>query len=148
MEWQHVVKEVLPIKSLFCIPNFVLVLLGAIFGTASGLMWYYGYIQFVRPMIPYAMVFAIILFVVTAVLKARCGNMAEGLCLTSTCSSLRKYSPMVMVSAAVFIVFSIIVLATFLPFAVRTVLSFIGSVSFFTLLFEFISMIFCMLYRR
>jgi hypothetical protein len=130
------------------VPNFVLVVLGAIFGAATGLLWYYGFIQFVRDMIPYALVIAVILFVVTAVLKARCGNMAEGLLLTSTCSSLRKYSGVLMIAAAIFIVFSIIVLATFLPFVARVILAFIGSVTFFTMLFEFVGMIFCMLYRR
>ncbi len=137
-----------PIKSLFCVPNWVLVLLGAIFGTATALLWYYGYILFVRSTIPYVLVLAVIFFVMTSVLKARCGNMAEGLCLTSTCSSLRKYSPLVLISSAVFIVFSIVVLATYLPFLVRTILAFVGSISFFTMIFEFISMIFCIMYRR
>ena len=148
LEWQHVVKEVFAIKSLFCIPNFVLVLLGVIFGTAAALMWVYGLMPMVRVMIPYALIFAIILFVVTAVLKARCGSMDEGPCLTSTCSSLRKYSALVMISAAIFIVFSICLMASSMPILVKTISAFVGSISFFTLLFEFLAMIFCMMYRR
>ncbi|MEL4106482.1 hypothetical protein AAFA46_06555 [Oscillospiraceae bacterium WX1] len=112
------------------------------------MVWYYGFIQYVREMIPYALAFGVILFVMTAILKARCGNMAEGICLTSTCSSLRKYSLVILISAAIFIVFSMIVLATFLPLLVRLILAFIGSISFWTMLFEFVAMLFCMLYRR
>lgn len=143
------IKEVFAVKSLFCIPNFVLVILATLLGAASALVWYFGLIQFVREMIPYALAFAVVLFAVTAILKAKCGNMnGEVLCLTSTCSSLRKYSPIIFVSALLFIVFAIIVLATFLPFVVRIILAIIGSISFWTLLLSFAAMLFCIMYRR
>lgn len=139
-------------KTWFCIPNSVLILFGILLGVTNALVWYYGFIPYVRPMIPYALIFAIILFVLTAILKARCGNSEEegigGLCLTSTCASLRRYSPTVLITSAIFIVFSIVVLATFLPFFVRTVLAFIGCISFWCMLFVFLGMVFCMLYKR
>lgn len=116
-------------------------------GSANALIWQAGYIPFVRPMIPYALFFAIILFVITVIMKARCGNTAE-LCLTSTCASLRKYSPVILIAASIFIVFSMVVLATYLPYAFRLALAFIGSIAFWTMLFEFVAMVFCILYRR
>ena len=140
-------RKVFNIKHLFCIPNFVLVIFGILFGTASALVWNGGYIQFVRPTLPYVLVFAILLFVVTAVLKAKCGNTEEK-CLSSTCFSLRKYSPLIMITSAIFIVFSIVVLATYLPYTFRLILAFIGSISFWTMLFEFMAMVACIVYRR
>ena len=125
----------------------MLVILGAILGTVNALVWYFGFIPFVRAMIPFALFFVVLIFVVTAVLKSRCGNTPEVI-LTSTCSALRKYSPVIIISAAIFVVFSIVVLATFLPFPVRFALAFIGSISFWTMLFEFVAMIFCMWFRR
>ena len=143
-----IVKEGVSIRRLSCIPNSVLVFLGFLLGTISALVWNGGYIDFVREMIPYALALAIILFVFTAVLKARCGNTQEFPCLTSTCASLRKYSPIVIICAVIFIVFSLIVLATFLSHTIRFVLAFIGSISFWTMLLEFTAMISCILYRR
>ena len=135
------------IKSLFCLPNWLTITLGVIVGSINALVWYFGFIPFVRMMIPFALFVIMLMFIVTAVLKARCGNTPE-VVLTSTCSALRRYSPVIIIAAAIFIVFAIVVLATFLPFAVRFALAFIGSISFWTLLFEFVAMIFCMWFRR
>jgi hypothetical protein len=135
-------------KSLFCIPNFVLWIIGALFGASSALVWNAGFIQNVRGTIPYVLVLAVILFAITAVLKARCGNTAE-VVLTSTCSSLRKYSPSVIITAAIVIVFAIFVIATVLTLpTLKLVLAFVGAISFWTMLLEFIAMVSCMLYRR
>lgn len=123
-------------------------ILGALFGTGTALIWNAGFVQNVRVTIPYVLVLAIILFAITAVLKARCGNTAE-VVLTSTCSSLRKYSPFVIITAAIVIVISILILATVLTLpTLKLVLAFIGAIEFWTMLLEFIAMIFCMLYRR
>lgn len=135
------------IKSLFCIPGWVVAILAVLFGTATALLWNFGFIQFVRAMIPFGLGIGVIVFAITALLKARCGNTAEVI-LTSTCSSLRRYSPFIMIAALIFLVFAIVVLATFLPFTVRLVLAYIGSISFFTMLFEFVAMVLCMWFRR
>ncbi len=131
----------------FCIPNYLLIIFALLLGVITALVWNAGYIEFVRDTIPYAMFFAVILFIVTAVMKFRCGNSDER-CLTPTCFSLRKYSAAVIVASAVFIVFSIVVLATYLPYTWRFILAFIGSISFWTMLLDFTAMIFCILYRR
>lgn len=139
--------------SCFCIPSFVLIILGVLVGIGTALAWFFGLIPFVRAMIPYALGVIVVLFAVTAVLKARCAyssidGIGSGLCLCSTCASVRKYSTAIIVAGAVFVVFAILVLATFLPFAVRFALAFIGSIAFWIMLFEFVAMIFCMFYKH
>lgn len=129
------------------VPVFLLILLGIVLGIATALLWYFGYVPYVRPMIPYAFAFAVVIFIVTAILKAKCGFTERAACerinMSQACVSLRIYSPLVLIAAAVFIVFVILHLASYFPFAVRAVLAFIGSISFWTMLLSFISMICC-----
>jgi hypothetical protein len=96
---------------------------------------------------PFVLFFVVFILGITAVLKARCGNTPE-VVLTSTCSSLRKYSPVIIIGAVIFIVFTVVVMATFLPFPLRFALAFIGSISFWAVLSEFVAMLFCMWFRR
>ncbi len=137
-----------------CVSNGLLVFLGLLFGVAAALVWYFEaqYVRYVREMLPFALVFAIVLFVVTAILKAKCGcslrSAAEGCHIDCTCLSVCKYSSLVLIAAAVFIVFSLIVLATYFPFIDRAILAFIGSIAFWTMLFSFIAMILCISCRR
>lgn len=140
-------------KSCFCIPNFVLIILGVLIGIANALAWYFGLIPFVRPMIPYALGVIVVLFTVTVILKAKCAcstgeGIGCGLCLCSTCASVRKYSTAIIIAGIVFVVFAILVLATFLPFAIRFALAFIGSIAFWIMLLVFAAMIFCMFFKH
>jgi hypothetical protein len=133
------------------ISQALLIIVGILIGSINVMIWYVGDIRFVRDMIPYALVFGMVLFTVTAVIKARCGGpqCMDDDCfhISPTCASVRKYSPLVMIAGAVFIVFSMTVLATYLPYVVRMVLGFIGSISFWKLLPSFITMIAC-IFRR
>jgi hypothetical protein len=129
----------------------LLIILGIILGTGSGLTWYYGYVQFVRAMVPYALAVAVVMLVSTAALRARYGNpgteVDENLQNTSGIS-IRRYSPLILITAVVFIAFSLVVLGTYLPLIYRIILSYVGSISFWTMLFSFAAMIMNILYRR
>lgn len=116
---------------------------GILIGVVNALVWVFGYINFVRPMIPYALFSIVFMFITTAVLKAACGNarLLEGTFPSPTCRSVSTYSPVILITAAIFIVFAIVVLATHLAFVVRIVLAFIGCVSFWVMLLSFVAMI-------
>ncbi len=132
-------------------PNALVVLLGFVFGISIALAWYFGFVDYVRQMIPFALAFAIVLFTTTAIFKALNGESSgkgPEKCYPSFRFCLCKYSPLLLISAAVFIAFSLLFLATYLPFAARVVMAFIGSISFWTMFFTFISMILCMPCRR
>lgn len=129
------------------IPSYVPVLAGFVLGIINALLWYFGFIPFVRPMIPYALAVVVVLFAITAVLKARCSS-GEPMARSSTCASVRQYFPYIMIAGTVMVLFAIVVLATYLSLTVRLVLAFIGSISFFVMLFTFVAMIFSMTCRR
>lgn len=139
-------------KGKGCVSIVLLVFLSLLLGIANALLWYFGYIPFVRAMLPFALAFAIVILIVTAILKAKCGYSqgmaAEGCHVVKTCMSLRKYSPVILITATIFISFAILTLATYFSFTVRTILAFIGSISFWTMFFSFIAMISCISYRR
>lgn len=139
-------------RNRHCISNGLIILFGFILGALSSLAWYFGYVQHARDMIPYALAFAIILFITTAIFRAVCGNSTrechQDFRISPTCCSVNKYSPLVLLTAAIFIVFSMVFLATYLPYIARVIMSFIGSISFWTMLFAFIGMIFCISYRH
>lgn len=130
-----------------CVSIGFLVFLGIVLGVATGLLWYFGEILFVAEMIPFAFAFAVFLFITTAILRAKygiCECVAEEKCHTRlSCMSLRKYSPLILITAAVFIVFSLVIMATFFSFTVRAILAFIGAISFWIMLPSFIAMILC-----
>jgi len=125
----------------------LLIFLGFVFGAVTALIWYFGPVLFVRDMLPFALAFAIIIFIVTAILWLKCGyntRATEEEChRIITCICIRKYFPIIMISAAVFIVFSLTVLASFFSLTVRAILAFLGSTSFWTMLISFITMTFC-----
>ena len=135
-----------------CISQALIIIVGILIGSINALIWFFHNIRFVREMIPYALFFGIVIFVITAVMKAKCGGPQcmdqDGFHISPTCVSVRKYSLLIMITGAIFIVFSMVVLATYLPFIVRTVLAFIGSISFWILLLTFITMIACIFRRR
>lgn len=114
---------------------------GTLMGITTALIWMFGFINLVKPMIPYALFFVVLTFIATAVLKAKCGRQAEGVCTSPTCKSVNLYTPLIMITAAIFIVFGLFVLATILPLVIRTVFAFIGSIAFWVMLFSFVFMI-------
>ncbi|HAN20764.1 MAG TPA: hypothetical protein DCP51_03685 [Clostridiales bacterium] len=131
-----------------CVPKLLIIFLGLIFGIASAYAWFFGYIEFVRDTIPYAYAIALVLLILTSVLKAKCGSTAycietEEHHVSPTCLSVCKYSSFILFTSALFIVFSLIQLATNLSVIVKFSLGLIGAVSFWIMLFAFISMIYC-----
>ena len=139
-------------KNSNCISNGLLILFGILFGVAIALIWVFGFAVFSRAMVPYALAFAIILFITTAIFRAICGN-NQCEChheyhLSPTCCSLSKYSPLVLISAVICIVASLIFLATNFTFTGKAILAFICAISFSTMLSGFLGMIFCISFKR
>ena len=132
-----------------CRPSVILTtLLGVLIGIVNALAWYFGFINSVRIMIPYALAFVILLFITTAILKAKCGNIrcVEEKCLDAerynkTCNNVNCYANLIILVAAIFIVFAIIVLATSFPFDINAILAFIGCIAFWIMLISFVLMI-------
>jgi len=121
---------------------FYTVIFGIILGTLNALLWVFGCIDYVRAMIPYALLFGALLLITTAILKARC-ECARSISANhpvTTCMSVNRYTPLILITDTIFIVFSITVLATYLTFEVRVLLAFIGCISFWIMLFSFVAM--------
>lgn len=140
-------------KTKYCCPNALLIILGLIAGIPNAMAWCAGYVQYVRQMIPFTFAFSVIIFIITAVLRVIYYNQERTAtdnccCLNPVIFSLNKYSPLVLIASAIFIIFSTTMMATYLPFIGRAILAFIGSISFWTMLFGFIAMIFCASYSR
>lgn len=139
-------------KNKHCISIGLLVLFGILFGVAVALIWFFGFAVFARAMVPYALAFAVILLIITVIFRAICGDphreCHQEFHLSPTCCSLRKYSSLVFISAAVSIVGSLIFLATDWIFTWKAVLAFVDAISFGIMVFGFFGMIFCMSFRR
>ena len=119
-----------------CRRNYIFMwLIGLILGIGSAVAWYFGYVLYVREMLPYAIAFGIILFVTTAVLRFAYGDLREWK------FGIRKLSPLVLITAAIFIVVGLFVLATYLSMTLRMTLAIVGSISFWMMLLGFITMI-------
>ncbi len=114
---------------------------GLLLGSTTALLWYFHVITLVKAAVPYAYVSAVLMLIEVAVLKARCGNETDGFCLTPTGASVWKFSPMVIISAAVFILFSLVVVSANMSMVLKTILAFIGSISYWTLLLGFVSLL-------
>ncbi len=135
-----------------CISNGLLILFGILLGVAVALIWYFGFAVFTRAMVPYALAFAIVLFITTAIFRAICGT-SPRVChqefhLSPTCCSLSKYSPAILISGAISIVASLVFLATDLAVVGKVILAFILAISFETMLIGFLAMILCISFRR
>jgi hypothetical protein len=121
--------------------GFLLIILCIVLGVAAALIWFYGPVLLVRDMLPYALGVTVVMLTTTSIMKAQCGNSPEDWHLSQTYLSLSRFSAIVIISAAVFIVFALTVMATYFSLTVRMILAIVGSVSFFVMLFAFIDMI-------
>lgn len=121
-----------------CISKCCLIVLGIIFGIATTLLYYFLMINSVRLMIPYALAFGIIIFITTAVL----------ICCCPYRRSICKYAALILITAAIFILFALVILAMEMSFMLNVILSFIGSTVFGIMLFAFIAMFLCILSQR
>lgn len=135
------------------ISKILIIFLSLILGIASSYAWFFGYIEFVREMVPYACAFAIFILITTSIFKAKCGSTeyyseSDGHQVNSTYSSVCKYSTFITIASSLFVAFSITMLATHLSVITRFVLSLIGSISFWTMFFSFVSMICCIHLKR
>ncbi|NLW65520.1 MAG: hypothetical protein GXY26_04750 [Clostridiales bacterium] len=130
-----------------CVSIVLLLFIGLVLGVANVLIWYFGNILYVREMLPFALAFAIVLFITTSILRVKyglCESIVAEKCHTLfSCNSLRKYSPVILITAAIFIIFSMVVLATYLSLTMRVILAFTGAVSFWIMLPSFITMVLC-----
>jgi len=129
------------------IPRTLLVFLGALLGVASAYAWFLGYVEYVRGTLPYAFAFALVLLIVTAILKAKCGNTIsfhedQDHHMSPTCFSVNKYSTLVIIAAAFMLLVSLIVMATYLSLVARFIIGLIGAISVWTMLLSFVFMIY------
>ena len=122
-----------------CRRNCILsVIIGLILGVASALLWYFGYVLYAREMLPFALAFGIILFFTTAILRFASED-PDGHHCVHRC--IRRISPLVTITAAIFIIVALVVLATYLSLTLRIILALVGSISFWIMLIGFITMI-------
>ncbi len=129
---------------------WVPVLLGLLLGVATGIVWCMGFLVSVKAMLPFAFASVMLLFVETAVHRAHCGGEREGYCISPTCFSVLRFSKIILISAAVFIAVALLIFAASLSmsFAVKTVLAFAGSISFWLTLCSFLAMLLSIFYYR
>lgn len=128
-----------------CKSDCFAITLGLILGVLTALAWYFEYINYVSVMMPYAFVLAVIILITTAVFKFVCScavrESAEDGCFCPACFNVNCRSKLIFITAAIFIAFALLVMATYFSFPGRAVLSFVGSISFWIMLFSFIDML-------
>jgi hypothetical protein len=108
----------------------VFVLLGLLFGATQAIL--YLTLQFaVRPMLPYAVALALLIFALTTIITIIRRDLWNGL-----------YIRTIMIAAAVFFIFGQIVVGSMPTGILKTILAFIGSTSFWVMLMTYIGLIF------
>ncbi len=132
------------------IPQWVPVILGLLLGVATGIMWCMGLFTSVRAMLPYAFGAAVLLLIESSVLRARCGDEREGYCISPTCFSVSRFSKLVIIPAAIFTAVALLIFAASLTMTlvVKTVLAFVGAISFWLMLCSFLAKILSIIYYR
>lgn len=106
------------------------VLLGLIFGATEAIL--YLSLQFaIRPMLPYAVALALLIFALTTVIAIIRRDLWNGL-----------YIRTIMIAAAVFLIFGQIIVGSMPTGVIKTILAFIGSTSFWVMLMTYIGLVF------
>jgi hypothetical protein len=108
----------------------IFVLLGLIFGTTQAIL-YLTLMFAVRPMLLYAAILAFLIFALTSIITMIRRDLWNGL-----------YIRTIMISAAIFLIFAIIISGIIPTGAIKVILAFIGSTSFWVMLMSFIGLIF------
>ena len=123
--------------------------LGIIFGAIEAGLWFGGYIPMIRAIVPYAAADALLIFALTsiaAVVLYVFGSASGERCLSVQCFS--DYIAVVLIAAAVFLLFVQVFLGTVMAFSAKVIFAFIGSISFWVMLTSFLAFIFTLIRRR
>ena len=126
------------------------VVFGLVLGILEATLWVLGLVTKVRFIVPYAAADALVIFALTpilALLAAR-PEFLSGERRPHVPHYTPLYVKVVMISAAVFLIFVQIFVGTTLSYTLKIVLAFIGSLSFWTMFVSFISMVFYLVRRR
>lgn len=135
------------------ISRTLIIFLGVFLGIASSYAWFLGYIEFVRETLPYLFAYSLLLLLMTAILKARCGNAPvftsdESHPVNPTYVSVSKYSTIVLIAAAILLIVTMTIMATHLSVILRFILGLIAGTSLWISFLAFISMIYCIYLKR
>ena len=106
------------------------VLLGFIFGTTEAIL-YLNLLFAARPIIPYAVALALLIFALTSIIAIVRRDLCNGI-----------YIRTIMIAATVFLIFAQIVVGSMPTGAIKAILTFIGSTSFWVMLMTYIGLIF------
>ena len=133
------------------IPFALAMIAAACVGAAEAIIWHEGFMPFVRPMIPFAILLAILILTVASLLAVKISFGGRNPYCREESRLFHGYSlslGTLLFSSAVQIVFGLTVLSTCLPYAAKTVLAFAGSFSFWMMLLTFLETILCVIRRR
>lgn len=133
-------------------PIWEILLFSVTVGVILTFLWASSLVIFARLMVPYALGIAALIFIVTAIMSAKCGCTDDHRepCrpCSPTCMSIGKYSATVIISAAIVLLLILVFIATNLPFVAKAIVAFLTTTSFSTTLLTFIVMIFSMKARK
>lgn len=123
----------------------IAVILGILFGLAEATLWTLGFFSAIA-IVPYATADALLIFGITAIIAlfyrreddlSRRQNDQS----LEKCSSFVQFIKVIMISTAVFLIFIQILVGAVLPLALRIILAFIGSISFWVMFVTFIALV-------
>ncbi|MDR3644314.1 MAG: hypothetical protein P4M02_04480 [Clostridia bacterium] len=128
----------------------IAVLLGIIFGVVEASLWLGGLIPSIRAIIPYATADALGIFLLTPLLAMLARTSASD-SEHENCHFLAgfgKYVAVIMIAAAIFLLFVQVFVGTLLPFSLKIVFAFIGALSFWVMLVTFVASVLYIVRRR
>lgn len=114
----------------------IFALLGLLFGATEATL-YLTLLFAVRPMIPYAVALALLIFALATLIVLIRRDLWNGL-----------YIRTIMISAAIFLIFAQIVVGSMPTGALKIILAIIGSTSFWVMLMTYIGLIFHLVRRN
>ena len=134
---------------LRCSVNFVVsIALGILFGLGEAALWLLRVFIHVRDVIPFAAVDALVIFGLTALITgilASVRNIGDLNVFLNICIS--RFVTVIMIAAAIFLIFVQIFFGIDLSPTAKAIFSFIGGISFWVMLTTFIGYIFSIVKR-
>lgn len=135
------------------VPIFVQILFILILAVTPFVFWILNLATFVRFATIFAVIFAALVFVTTAVIIGQCGFTRvfgeHRDCGNLTCCILHRYSPAVFISAAIFILAGLTTLAVALAFPLigKIIIAAIAVIAFAIMVVEFVTMLYNIIAR-
>ena len=130
------------------------VVIGVVFGLTEALLWNFGFITAIHAIVPYAVADALLIFLIASAIAIWIGSMYVRLCLLerikNTCflQCLARHVGVVMIAAAIFLIFVQIFVGMTLSLPAKAILAFVGSLSFWVMFTTFLSTIISLMRPR